>query len=107
MNSIHWTVPMVVAVVSVLFLFLAYQPRHTVLYFAPWCGHCKTLMPVWDELQKELGSLMQKIDCTQDGNNCGIQAFPTIILYSGWQSKKYEGPRTKEALRDFIVNYQL
>jgi thiol-disulfide isomerase/thioredoxin len=35
------------------------------MYYAPWCGHCKKLKPVWEELaQHVLGSdvVVAKID---------------------------------------------
>lgn len=45
---------------------------HFVASFAPWCGHCKKLAPIWDELAVSLHARedgefrVAKVDCTQN-----------------------------------------
>jgi protein disulfide-isomerase A1 len=61
-----------------------------VKFYAPWCGHCKKLAPIFDEASDELegtASLL-KVDCTTDENKevCGqydIKGFPTLKIFSG------------------------
>ena len=37
-----------------------------VKFYAPWCGHCKKMVPVWDDTAKELDGVatVAKLDCT-------------------------------------------
>jgi protein disulfide-isomerase-like protein len=84
-----------------------------VKFFAPWCGHCKRLKPVWDDLADALaereGVLIVDVDCTADGNKdlCArydVQGFPTVKYFTGSTGAKggdYKGARTLEALREF------
>ena len=38
-----------------------------VKFFAPWCGHCKKLAPVWEQLHKEIDTVnIIKVDCTSE-----------------------------------------
>ena len=53
------------------------------LYFsAPWCGPCKQLGPIMDEIQAE-GMTVQKIDADSNPEICqsfGIKNIPTVVL---------------------------
>ena len=57
-------------------------------FFAPWCGHCKRLAPVWDELhQKNKGELnVGKVDCTGDlarplCTHYEVKGYPTLLFF--------------------------
>ena len=62
-----------------------------ILFYAPWCGHCKTLMPDWNRLYEKYdkkqmnGKVINivKIDCDaneQIAKQYDIQGYPTIKL---------------------------
>jgi len=79
-----------------------------VMFYAPWCGHCKNLYPVWDTLAdkyKSSGLKVGKIDSTMNEikGMDNINSFPTIRLYKkdGTQSE-YNGERTVEGIAKFI-----
>jgi protein disulfide-isomerase A6 len=57
-------------------------------FFAPWCGHCKNLAPVWDELgeamknQKDVVIAKVDADAHKDlGSRFGVSGFPTLKLF--------------------------
>lgn len=75
-------------------------------FYAPWCGHCKRLAPIWEEFAKKADSPLNvaKVDCTVHSavcNRLGIRGYPTIKLFQAGQPKDYSGPRTLEAFREF------
>ena len=82
------------------------------LFYAPWCGHCKSLMPVWDSLKETNKFKMEKIDCDENqelAKTHEVQGFPTIkYLPNGINSSKdsleYEGDRSEEDLVAFFKN---
>lgn len=85
--------------------------KSLVLFYAPWCPHCKSLLPIWDNLQEKHKSSGQvqigKVDCDkneEEAKKHGIQGYPTIILFK--QGKKVatfdEADRSQEAIEKFL-----
>ncbi|XP_068626211.1 protein disulfide-isomerase A3 [Battus philenor] len=77
-------------------------------FYAPWCGHCQKLAPVWDELGEKLKNEdvdIIKIDATANDwpkSLYDVSGFPTIFWKPKDTSKKpvrYNGGR---ALEDFL-----
>uniref|UniRef100_H2YZQ8 Thioredoxin domain-containing protein n=1 Tax=Ciona savignyi TaxID=51511 RepID=H2YZQ8_CIOSA len=84
-----------------------------VMFYAPWCGHCKRLAPTWEELASadfsELGAPVKiaKIDCTAHNHICQtfeVTGYPSLLLFKdGDKVAKYRGNRSKDDLKSFIL----
>ena len=77
-----------------------------VKFYAPWCGHCKKMIPTWEELASaDNGINVAKVDCTvhkELATQYGIRGFPTIILFKAdGEQVKYTGARTVEEFTQF------
>ncbi|KAJ1565207.1 protein disulfide-isomerase precursor, partial [Nowakowskiella sp. JEL0078] len=81
-------------------------------FYAPWCGHCKKLAPIWDALGKKVksvnGIVIAKIDATENDlptdSPFRIQGFPTLKLFKAETNEivDYSGDRSEEDLLKFI-----
>jgi len=78
-------------------------------FYAPWCGHCKSLAPKYDELGALFASdsniVIAKVDSTENDTPAKVEGFPTIIFYPAGDKSNpvtYEGDRTVDAMKKFI-----
>ena len=81
-------------------------------FFAPWCGHCKKLAPIYEELATNFDFAKDKVsiakvdaDAEKDlGRKFGVQGFPTLKWFDGKSATPtdYQGGRDLESLSSFI-----
>ncbi|EXJ55701.1 protein disulfide-isomerase tigA [Cladophialophora yegresii CBS 114405] len=82
-------------------------------FFAPWCGHCKNLAPVYEELATAFATSGNKVtianvdaDKHKDlGKRFGVQGFPTLKWFDGKpgsEPQDYNGGRDLESLTAFV-----
>lgn len=82
-----------------------------VQFYAPWCGHCKRLMPTWDALAVELieETRFGRIDCVpneQMKDRYQIRGYPTLKLFIHGRSHEFRGMRTPESLKAFLSEHK-
>ncbi|XP_011268046.1 protein disulfide-isomerase [Camponotus floridanus] len=78
-------------------------------FYAPWCGHCQQLAPIYEQLGEKYKDkdklVIAKMDITANElEDIKIMNYPTLILYKKEtnQAVEYDGERTLENLSKFI-----
>ncbi|TFG50035.1 MAG: thioredoxin [Candidatus Brocadiia bacterium] len=77
-------------------------------FWAPWCGPCKMMAPILEEIANEYADRAKVCKVNTDDSRdsameFGIQAIPTLILFKGGQmQKKWVGMTKKKTIAEAI-----
>lgn len=78
-------------------------------FYAPWCGHCKSLAPIYEDLAKQHAGndklVIAKIDATANEiPGVAVQGFPTIKWFQPGKDAPtdFSGDRTLEGFNKFL-----
>ena len=87
------------------------QPTFT-MFYAPWCGHCKTAHPEFEKFKNSYDGPIKVVDINGDEDKGAmkkhsVQGFPTMRYYPNGMSdstnfQEYTGDRTAEGMRSFV-----
>lgn len=79
-------------------------------FWAPWCGPCKMLGPVLEDLSKDLEGKVKitKLNIDENPqitNQFGVMSIPTMILFdNGKPIEKIVGFQPKEVLKKYLLS---
>uniref|UniRef100_A0A4W4EIU8 Protein disulfide-isomerase n=1 Tax=Electrophorus electricus TaxID=8005 RepID=A0A4W4EIU8_ELEEL len=91
---------------------IVFDPKKNVFveFYAPWCGHCKQLAPIWDQLGEKYKDspdvVVAKMDSTANEIEAvKVHSFPTLKFFPASEERKiidYSGERTLEGFTKFL-----
>ncbi|WP_018664921.1 thioredoxin [Heyndrickxia acidiproducens] len=80
-------------------------------FWATWCGPCKMIAPVLEEIDSEMGDQVKIVKVDVDENQetaskYGIMSIPTlVVMKDGQQVDKVIGYQPKEALEELVKKH--
>ncbi|GFR39023.1 thioredoxin [Insulibacter thermoxylanivorax] len=80
-------------------------------FWAPWCGPCKMIAPVLEELDQEMGDQVKIAKINVDDNpdttsRFGVMSIPTLIVFKDGQPvDKLVGFQPKDALKSVLSRH--
>ena len=92
--------------------FIASHPLVFVKFYAPWCGHCKSMAPGYSELARHMKTAtnsvpIAKLDGTVEKTVAGrfaIQGYPTLKLFKNGQPYDDAAPEAANYLKHTEVS---
>lgn len=79
-------------------------------FWAPWCGPCKMLAPILEDLSGEVDATIAKVNVDENPESAsrfGVMSIPTLILFKDGQPvDKVVGVNSKDALKSMISKHQ-
>ena len=93
-----------------------------VLYYAPWCSHCKHFLPKWDDICEEVSEKhpnldvkLVRVDCEYIqgkeeetlGFNPNVMGYPTLRVYKKHSNnvEEYHGAREVDDIVKFLSSH--
>jgi protein disulfide isomerase len=75
-------------------------------FYAPWCGHCRKLAPIYEHAAMALQGVMKlgTIDCTVEkriAQRFGVRGYPTIKFWRDGEARDYRGARDVDSIVRF------
>lgn len=79
-------------------------------FWAPWCGPCKMIAPVLEELSSEIDVKIAKLNVDENPESAsrfGVMSIPTLIVFKDGQPvDKVVGFQSKDALKNVLSRHQ-
>ncbi|MAH61757.1 MAG: thioredoxin [Legionellales bacterium] len=80
-------------------------------FWAPWCGPCKMIAPILEEVAKDFGDKLKIVKCNVDENKespakFGVRGIPALMIFNqGELVGSKIGAMSKAQLVEFIETY--
>ena len=79
-------------------------------FWAPWCGPCKLMAPVVEELANEMeDAVIGKVNVDEQGElaqNYNVLSIPTFIIFKGGQAvDQFSGAMSKDQLKERVQKH--
>jgi thioredoxin 1 len=78
-------------------------------FWAPWCGPCRAVAPVLEQLATELAGRVKIVKVNVDENNevagaLGVRSIPTLVVFKGGQAVEGAvGALSKAQMLEFLA----